>query len=294
MKGFLKFVVVFVSILLLSAVLAPVLHDFLPFKFEKIFQRLVMILALLAILLLVKIRRETLVRYGMDWRKESLSLFWTGFLTAIVVLLAFTCTEALIGNARWGLRHYTGIKWVQKIAGCFLTAIVIGPLEEFFFRGFVFTSLRDNLCRGKVLPGMILTSLFYASLHFINLRKPPMALDPGFIDSLKLIAAPLQSFADWQGVWPAAIGLFLFGMVLNFAAARSRSLYPSIGLHVGSVLFVRMVGYFVGFLEHHKLLLSSKKVYDGVLGWIFLLVIGFLLSKFLKKADAVPLTASKP
>ena len=99
MKGFLKFAAVFVSILLLSAVLAPVLHDFLPFKFDKIFQRLVMILALLAILVFVKFRRETLVRYGMDWKKESLSLFLTGFLTAIAVLLVFTLTEILIGNA---------------------------------------------------------------------------------------------------------------------------------------------------------------------------------------------------
>lgn len=285
MKSFLKFIVIFVSILLLSALLAPVLYDFLPFKFEKIFQRLVMVLAFLSIAVFVKIRRDTLVRYGMDWRQDSLKLLRTGFLIGIVTLLVFTAVEMLIGNARFSLRDYNAITWVRKITGCFLTAIVIGPLEEFFFRGFVYTSLRDKLCRGKILPGMVLTSLFYASIHFINLRRPAISADPGFMDSLKLIAAPLQSFADWQGVWPAAIGLFLFGMVLNYAAVRSRSLYASIGLHAGCVLYVRMVGYFVGFMEQHKLFLSTKKVYDGVLGWIFLLAIGFLFSKFLKKAE---------
>ncbi len=133
---------------------------------------------------------------------------------------------------------------------------------------------------------MVLTSLFYSSVHFIALRRPAIGADPGFMDSLKLIAAPVQSFADWHGVWPAAIGLFLFGMVLNYTVVRTRSLYAAIGLHAGCVLYVRMVGYFIGFLEHHKFLLSSKKVYDGVLGWVFLLVIGFLLSRFLKKAAA--------
>ena len=294
MKGFLKFVGIFVSILLLSAVLAPVLYDFLPFKFERIFQRLVMVLAFLAILIFVRVRRETLVRYGMDWRKESVPLFWTGFLTAIGVLLIYTGAEVLAGNGHWGLRDYSWIKWVQKIAACFATAIVIGPLEEFFFRGFVFNSLRDKLCRGNIVFGMVLTSLLYSSVHFINLRRPLIGPDPGFMDSLKLIAAPLQSFADWHGVWPAAIGLFLFGMVLNYAAVRSKSLYASIGLHAGCVFFVRTVGYFVGFLNQHKLLLGSKKVYDGVLGWIFLLLIGFLLSKFLKKEETTSSPVSQP
>jgi len=288
MKGFLKFVFIFVSVLLLSALLAPVLYDFLPFKFERIFQRLVMIFALAAILIFVRVRRETLVRYGMDWRKESVPLFLTGFLTAIAVLLIYTGAEALAGNAHWGLRDYTWLKWIQKIMGCFATAIVIGPLEEFFFRGFVYNSLKDNLCRGNIGFGMILTSFFYSSLHFVSLRRPLIGPDPGFTDSLKLIAATARSFGDLHGVWPAAIGLFLFGMILNYAAVRSKSLYASIGLHAGCVFFVRTVGYFVPFLGRHKFLLGTNKVYDGVLGWVFLLIIGFLLSKFLKKVDAVP------
>ncbi|HOW59890.1 MAG TPA: CPBP family intramembrane metalloprotease [Candidatus Omnitrophota bacterium] len=293
MKGFLKFVSIFISILLLSAVLAPLLYDFLPFKFEKIFHRLVMIFSIASVLFFVRVRRETLVRFGLDWRQDSPALFSTGFFTAFLMLLLFTGTEFLVGNAHWGLRDYTWTKWIYKIVSCFATASVIGPLEEFFFRGFVYTSLRDKLCRGKIWLSMMLTSVFYSAVHFINLRRPFISPDPGFMDSLKLIAAPVQSFADWQGVWPAAIGLFLFGMVLNYAFVRSGSLYPSIGLHAGCVLFLRTVGYFVKFEEQHKLLLSSRKVYDGVLGWIFLLLIGLILTKFLrpKTVSAGPISS---
>lgn len=286
MKGFLKFVAVFTGVLLLSAMLAPLLHDFLPFKFERIFHRLIMIFSIASVLCFVRIRKETLVRFGMDWRPESPALLGTGFLTACLLLLLYTFTEILIGNASIGLRDYTWIKWIYKIFSCFATAIVIGPLEEFFFRGFVYTSLRDKLCRGKIWLSMILTSLFYSSVHFANIRRPFINPDPTFADSLKLIAAPIQSFADWQSFWPAAVGLFLFGMVLNYALVRSGSLYPSIGLHAGSVLFVRAVGYFVKFEEQHKFLLGSKKVYDGVLGWLFLLLIGLILTRLLKTKTA--------
>lgn len=286
MKGFLKLIGVFAGILLVSAVLAPILYDFLPFKFERIFNRLVMIGAIGSVLLFVRVRRDMIVRYGLEWQKTSPALFLKGFLTAVILLILFTAVEMSAGNARFELRDYTWSKWIYKILSCFATAIVIGPLEEIFFRGFIYTSLRDKLFRGKIFASMVLTSLFYSSVHFINLKRPVISADPGIMDSLKLIMAPIQSFADWYSVWPAAIGLFLFGMILNYAFVRSGSLFPSMGLHSGCVLFVRMVGYFVAFLGQHQLLLGSKKVYDGILGWIFLLLIGLILHRILKPATS--------
>jgi hypothetical protein len=79
MKGFFKFIAVFSGILLLSAVLAPILRHFLPFSFTRIFNRIVMILALLGVVIFVRFRKEMFVCFGMDWRKDSARLFWTGF-----------------------------------------------------------------------------------------------------------------------------------------------------------------------------------------------------------------------
>ena len=286
MKGFLKFVAVFSGILILSAILAPLLHHFLPYSFPRIFNRIIMVSALLAVVIFVRFRKEMFVRFGMDWRKDSRQLFWTGFLTVSVVLVLFTVTQLLIGNAHVELRDYVGSKWVYKIVGCISGAFLIGIIEEFFFRGFIFTSLRDKAFRGSIPLAMIVTSLFYSALHFVSIRKPVISQDPGFLDSLKMIAAPIQSFADWQAVWPAAIGLFLFGMVLNYCAVRTRSLYASIGLHAGAVFFVRTVGLFIAFSEKNILLWSTKKVYDGALGWLCLLLTGWILSRLFKKADA--------
>ena len=285
MKGFFKFIAVFAGILLASAVLAPVLHPFLSFGFARIFNRLVMIGVLLALVIFVRFRKEMFVRFGMDWRKDSGRLFLTGFLIGAIFLALFTMTQLLTGNANVSFRDLSWQKWVYKFASCIGGGLLIGMLEEFFFRGFLFTTLRDKLFRGSVPFAMVVTSLFYASVHFVSIRKPVIGPNPGFMDSLKMIAAPFQSFADWHTVWPAFIGLFLFGMVLNYCVVRTRSLYPSIGLHAGSVFFVRIIGLFIMFLEKDVLFWSTKKVYDGALGWIFLLLIGGALSKFLKKAD---------
>jgi membrane protease YdiL (CAAX protease family) len=288
MKGFLKFVIIFAAILLLSAVLAPVFHHFLPYSFPRIFNRIVMIGALLAVVIFVRFRKEMFVRLGMDWKKDSPRLFWTGFLTVSIVLALFTLVQLLIGNAQVSLRDLSWQRWIYKLTSCIGGAFLIGVMEEFFFRGFIFTSLRDKLFRGSVPLAMVVTSLFYSSVHFVSVRKPVISPDPGFLDSLKMIAAPIQSFANWQAVWPAAIGLFLFGMVLNYCVVRTRSLYASIGLHAGAVLFVRTVGLFISFMEKNAFFLSTKKVYDGIFGWVCLLLVGWILSRLLKKAD--PLT----
>ena len=286
MKDFLKFIAVFAGILLLSALLAPVLQPFLPFSFARIFNRIVMIGALLAVVTFVRFRKEMFVRFGMDWRKDSLRLFWTGFLTVLIILALFTIVQLLAGNAHVALCDLSWQRWVYKFVSCLGGGLLIGIMEEFFFRGFIFTALRDKMFHGSIPLAMVVTSLFYASVHFVSVRKPVISPDPGFLDSLKMIMAPIQSFADWQAVWPAAIGLFLFGMVLNYCVVRTRSLFPSIGLHAGAVFFVRFIGLFIAFLEKNVLFWSTKKVYDGALGWIFLLLVGWILSRFLKKAAA--------
>jgi membrane protease YdiL (CAAX protease family) len=211
-------------------------------------------------------------------------------LTVSIVLALFTLTQLLIGNASVSIRDLTWQRWVYKLTSCIGGAFLIGILEEFFFRGFIFTSLRDKVLRGSVPFAMVVTSLFYASVHFVSVRKPVLSADPGFMDSLKMIAAPIQSFANWQAVWPAAIGLFLFGMVLNYCAVRTKSLYAPIGVHAGAVLFVRTVGLFISFMEKNAFYLSTKKVYDGIFGWVCLLLVGWILSKLLKKADPLKTT----
>ena len=283
-KGLAKIVAVAAAVLLISALLAPAVHAMLGYPFARVLNRLVMINAVIAVAVFVRFRRELFARFGMTWTPDSIRYLWTGFLAGIASLVAFAAVSVAAGHAHVVIRRLSAPGWAERVAEGLLTAILVGVVEEFVFRGFVFTSVREALTRGRAVPAMVVTSLLYALVHFLPIRQPAIGPDPGIADSVALLLAPLQSLADWHATWPSAVGLFLFGMVLNRAAVRTGSLYPSIGLHAGCVTFLRVAGLFVEFGQDDVLLWSSKRVYDGVLGWAFLLLTGLVLTARLKRA----------
>ncbi|MFO7691687.1 MAG: CPBP family intramembrane glutamic endopeptidase [Vicinamibacterales bacterium] len=288
MKGPLKFAAVVAVVVSASLILAPLLHDLVPYPFPRTFKRLLMIGAILAGLAFVRIRKDTVVRLGLNWTPDAPRFLRTGLLTGLTTLALFAAVAVVTGHAEAAIRERTGLQWLQRIGGGLLTGILIGFLEEVLFRGFVFTYVRDRILRSRVFPAMVVTSLVYASLHFLDVRTPAVSPDPGIADGVRLILAPFRSLADWPTLWPAAVGLFLFGMILNVCVVRTGSLYPSIGLHAGTVTFLRVSGLFLKFGESDTLIWGSKRVYDGVLGWVFLLIIGALLVLFLRRSGSAP------
>jgi hypothetical protein len=280
MKSFLKFLVVFSAILLGSAVLAPWLFDFLPFKFERIFNRLVMIFTLAAAIFFVRIRKSTVSGYGLAWDKDSLSYFLKAFFSGLLILSAFAVLRIATGFGALSLKDLSAAGWAIAFVKITFSAVLIGVIEEFFFRGFIF----KTFCNWKwaVPAAAAATSFFYSIVHFVDHKKPYIGADPSFKDSLKLILAPFVSFVDWAHIWPGVLGLFIFGLILNDLSYRTRSLYPAIGLHAGCVFFVKFDGFFVDFLDTRSLWWGGNKVYDGVIGWGFLALL-FLVTRLLIK-----------
>lgn len=287
-NGPLKLLVVVAGVLIASALLAPLLHDVLPYRFDRIFRRLVMIGAILGVVGLVRFRKGTFVRYGLAWTGDSARHLRIGFALGFFGLLVFVPVSFVWGHAGIAVRELTALRWVQKIAGAAATGVLVGLTEEFVLRGVVFGYLRDSVFRGRVLAAMITTSLVYAALHFVDFRMSPVSPDPGIADSLRLILAPVRALAEGQTMWPAAVGLFLFGMVLNACVVRTGSLYPSIGLHAGSVTVLRIIWFFVGFGPAGSWVWGTKKVYDGAVGWTILLLIGVAAMGVLGRTRSAP------
>ena len=286
MKSFLKVIAIVAAIVLLSAILAPIIFPFLPYKFERVFNRLVMIGSLIAVVCFVRIRRETLERLGLIWHgKQSLYFLIEAFVAGVVTLGVLSAVKIYLGQGVWAPQVFSALSITLKVLELIATGLLIGVVEEFFFRGFVFTSFRNNLGWG-VVASVIVTNVFYSLLHFVSFEKPFIGPEPTFFDSLKLVAMPFAAILKLPSFWPAALGLFLFGVVLNLLLINSKSLYPSIGLHAGCVFFIKLDGLFTNFSNDSVLLLSSSKMYDGVLGWIFLLGMGGLLARGLKRRVA--------
>lgn len=273
MKSFLKFLLVFGTILLLSAFLAPILFRFLPFKFERIFNRLIMIFSIAAAFFFVRIGRETFVHYGMGWRFDSMKLFWQGFGLGVLTLVLLVSAEIFAGAAAWSPQPFQAGFYAGALAKALLTGVVVGVIEEFFFRGFVYSWIKDRW-RWPWILSVGMTSVFYSLIHFVSRNRPFIGPHPEFVDSLKLMTAPFMAFQMWPELWPHALGLFLFGVVLNMTSIRSGSLYPSIGLHAGCVFFVKSDALFVEFLGKGSKVWPGSAMVDGLAGWIFLLLLG--------------------
>ncbi|MDP3919943.1 MAG: CPBP family intramembrane metalloprotease [Candidatus Omnitrophota bacterium] len=284
MKSLLKFLVIFTGILLLSAALAPWLFTFLPFKFERIFNRLVMIFSIAAIVFFVRIRRETIERFGIFWDSRSLRFWTVSFVSGLVVLGGLLVVKMGVGDAEWSLADMGLPDWGFVIAKALVSALVIGFIEEIFFRGFIFNTLRERFSQGLVMS-LVSTNVFYALLHFVSGKKPFVGPEPTFWDSLRLMQAPFMTLGDWQAVWPGAIGLFIFGLVLNMLFLQTRSLYPSIGFHAGCVFFIKMDGNFFFYKNQSPLLYGSSDMYDGLAGWILLALSGWILYLIMKRLN---------
>lgn len=272
MKSFLKFLAIFAFILCVSALLTPVLFRVLPFKFERIFNRLVMVQSLAALFLFFRPQKNAFQNMGLSRDPAMLRNFFTGFAAGAGVLALLLAVKVLCGKAVFRVEEFSFPAWGFKFIQMFFTGLLVGFIEEVFFRGAVFSFFKN--IRLPLLLAVVLTSIFYSSLHFVSGGKPFIGSDPGWLEGFKLVAAPLKSFLQWKSFWNEAVGLFFFGLVLHFMLLRTGSLYASIGIHAGCIFFVKLDSLFADFLNISNWVWGSSKMYDGLAGWIFITFLG--------------------
>lgn len=288
MKKLLLFLISFAAVLAIAVFLSPFLFQILPFKFGRIFNRIVMVGTLICVAVFVRIRKETFIEYGLAWKNESLRLLITAFLAPIFVLSVYVFLQTCFGEAAFSLRDVSAGKWAGRIITAALTGLLVGSIEEFFFRGAIFNGLRriwSSSTYGLILS-IIIMNLFYSILHFVSAAKPFIDNTPDYHDGLKLLAAPFASFLHFGNFWPGFVGLFIFGLMLTGLLLRTKSLYASIGLHAGAVFFIKTDGLWAD-LGPTNLMWGSSKMYDGFVGWFALGVLYFVLCLLLKKSSAV-------
>ena len=290
MKNILKavFVVLIVtSILLASALLTPLIFRILPFfKFERIFRRLVTIFVVGLAIFVVSREKWSWKRYGFDFSVSWRSLFLYGLIGGAITLGIMTLAETVWGPyfVRDNISIGRTIEWFFK---GLVSGISIGFLEEFFFRGFVYKQLESRV---KVVAALILTNIFYAAVHFWDSRGIFVQNPPTFHDGIHLLKVHLSPFLNTpMETLPQFMGLFIFGLVLNFAFLRTRTLFLSIGIHAGVVFLIKFQKAIVlKETEGHHWLWRHLSLYDAPVEWVIvsgllLILVFFLVPKKLIK-----------
>ena len=165
---------------------------------------------------------------------------------------------------------------VRASAKALMTALMVGFLEELFFRGILFQGLLKD--SGAVVA-FVAANLIYSASHFF---KPPEDFIAAGIDplaGLRFLGLCLTPFLDPPRILPGLIGLFIIGVVLSYALLRTDSLYLSIGLHTGWVFGIKMLPFFGEFTRDDLGLAfgAKPKVVSGVVTWVGILLVGVIV-----------------
>ncbi len=272
------------AVVLLGALLAPWLWhlgrwavetDLVPqlrrVKFARYFNRALLIAALA---LLVPFVRWMGVR---SWRELSLEpnprrwrdlLF--GFSTGTVGL---ACVGAIIVLAQIA-RVRGSFAW-SDVAFALGTGIIVGVIEEAFFRGALLGVVRREM---RWPPALVFVSVVYAVLHFVR-PDPHLAKNVQVTWSAGFALVPhiFWRFLDPSALVASFLTLAVVGWTLGYVVVRTRSLYLAIGLHAGWVFALKTFGVVTKRGAHAASVWLGREPIDGVLP---LLLVGLTAVSF--------------
>jgi membrane protease YdiL (CAAX protease family) len=198
--------------------------------FPRIFDRTVMVTLLAA--MLIWSRPMSFARLMHDGFAAPRPKFLGAAAGLAIALVAIAALFALALASGSGGAVTIGAL-VARAARFVVPAILIGVIEEGFFRAFLLGGIRHDFGPRAALA---ISSAIYAVAHLV--RSPKHYYLTGFNANAGLndLGASAAQLGHPIVAAPMLIGLFLLGMVLGEAFILSGTVWFSIGLHAGFVI----------------------------------------------------------
>lgn len=222
----------FVLLLLGAIVFGPLLYwgaAFVwPIPFHRAMDRALLISAIIALGLF-----RSRIPLGRLWPLNSAAwkqLLLGYFIAAVSVQAMMGFNLALSGFTS---AHLNGNALLGRMLLAVMAALLIPPLEETLFRGFIQVELVERL--GQRL-GVALAAAIYMLAHFV---KVPAALDHQPVhpwSGLTALGAAFLPVAQGAFLCDRGLNLFLIGLIFGGIFLRSGSLWLNAGLHSGWIL----------------------------------------------------------
>lgn len=225
-------ILLYLAIVLLAAcLLSPPIywvgHEYLNHPFYRYFSRITQISAfVLLVPLLIWLKVRSIREFGLEKNRHALRDVASGLLLALIPVALLGAGYFYFGVYK--LKDEFLLKVLFRIAA---TAGLVAIVEEFLFRG-VLLGLSAKAF-GK-WPAALGVSALFAGVHFL---KPAKIIDPS-VEWWTGFAQLPRAAGDAPPPPMLILGflaLFIVGLILAFAALRTRSLFLPIGLHAGWV-----------------------------------------------------------
>ncbi|PQJ96694.1 CPBP family intramembrane glutamic endopeptidase [Chromatium okenii] len=242
-----------------------------PHRVMSRLAQFIMLMSLWPLLSALALTNRDALGYGISarkWWRNVLCGESLGVTTLLVLVLALLVLQIRVPDA--AVQFWSGIvgKTVQALFG----GLLIGLIEETFFRGAVYSAIRR---RDGVRTAVIGSALLYAAVHFLK----PGALPVGMtFDSTSAWLMFGQTFTDalrWQHL-DSFSALFCCGILLALVRERSGHIGWCVGIHAGWVLVIQLTRWLTDGNSATPFA-SFVGNYDGIIGWLAALWIGVLI-----------------
>ncbi len=254
---------------------------FLEADFQKIFHRAVLIAALLLLWPAWRWMDGGPLRgLGLEPDPRAGAHFTRGLLVGGGLVALMAGAYLFLRFYHLKERHPWGV--LPQLA---LTAIVVAALEEWVFRGAIFSLFARVM---KPWPALAWTTALFAIVHFIRPQEGPDAAHITWRSGFELLPQVFRGFGDPMLLLGGFTTLFTLGWLLGYARLRTCALWMSIGLHAG-VVFVKMS--FSKFAKRDDLHLPwvGPDLQTGLVPVLALLIGLFLVWRRLRYEELLPL-----
>lgn len=290
-----KILIVFLLIVCISCIIAPFVkvaldsllssspfmvrlldYEHGSYDFGKVMRRIMLTVAILIIFLLRKpLLLKSVTTLGIKNTQWWWRQFQIGFILGIGMLTMYTSFLYANGTKIFEIEVKSFSDLMAQLLKIFFVAVLIGCIEEIFFRGFILQSLLKDM---QAVFAVFISSTFYSSLHFLKIESHSSPGIQPFIGFMVIYRFFENLILNFTTILPSLVGLFLVGVVLSYACLRTNSLYLAIGLHAGWVFLIKVNHLFFDNVKSSlRWLYGDSNMVTGVLGWILLIVTLFLI-----------------
>ena len=254
-------------------------------EFRQIITRVTQVFLLLSIFPFMAYLRINKAELGFAPRGQFFKQLLQGFGLGLLVLLpVFGVLFVLDVNVIDETQHWTVGLLAKYMAITLGVALLISVIEESLFRGSVLVGLKKKL---PVLIAILLTSIYYAGLHFLSAKTNPVMQDVTLWTGFQLLGEAFNNVVDPQH-FSAFMALLMVGVFLGVLSTQvDVSLGLCIGCHTSWVWQIKMSKklFNTDFNVQYHYLVSH---YDGVIGpfvsvWLTLILIGYFAYQYINK-----------
>ncbi len=275
MSSFIHFILLLVGVLLLSAGVYYPLHQFISLFFESPSEKIIILtsklLSVSGVFYLAHYYNLLHLKgFGLDFRfNYFIKQFGLGFFCGVLIIAPVFIILISTGTRIWSVN--ITLSFSQFII--FSLAAFLGAcLEEVFFRGILYSSIRRS---ASFFMAVFLSSFYYAILHFISLPALPPSWGSGF--EMLMGGFNLYQLDNFFALFSLGI---LFAIIREFEG----NIALCIGLHASFIYTIKFIKHYTDYDFRVDTGLTGN--YDHIIGWLstgWLFFITLIILVFFKK-----------